>query len=133
VHSYEDRLDIGLISDRELIPDLWHLVDLHVDEIERLFEATGADWAVPPSPPAMRRGGHGTEAIPPSNPEVARRIEKQREIRVMSMSSTAKGAAKEPAAVKTTSPKDQVGAKKKPARKKQATAKKRPVAKRKAS
>ena len=52
VHSYEDRLDIGLISDRELIPDLWHLVDLHVDEIERLFEATGAEWAVPPRPGA---------------------------------------------------------------------------------
>ena len=52
VHSYEDRLDIGLISDRELIPDLWHLVDLHVDEIERLFEATGAEWAVPPAPAA---------------------------------------------------------------------------------
>ena len=90
VHSYEGRLDIGLISDRELIPDLWHLTDLHVDEIERLFEATGAEWAVPPAPATMRRGGHGTEAIPPSNPEVARRIDKQREIRTASMSARAK-------------------------------------------
>ena len=56
VHSYLDRLDFGLISDRELIPDLWDLVDLHIDEIERLFEATGAEWAEPQAAPAMRRG-----------------------------------------------------------------------------
>jgi diacylglycerol O-acyltransferase / wax synthase len=42
VHSYEDRLDFGLVADRDLVPDLWDLVDLHVDEIDRLFEATGA-------------------------------------------------------------------------------------------
>ena len=90
VHSYADRMDFGLISDRELIPDLWHLVDLHIAEVERLFEATGAEWAVPPAPATMRRGGHGTEAIPPSNPEVARRIDKQREIRTASMSARAK-------------------------------------------
>jgi hypothetical protein len=132
VHSYEDRLDIGLISDRELIPDLWHLVDLHVDEIERLFEATGAEWAVPPAPATMRRGGHGTDAIPPSNPEVARRIEKQREIRAASMSSsvTERGAAKQPETTKKTS------AKKKTATKKQASrnqAAKRKAATKKAS
>ena len=56
VHSYLDRLDFGLIADRELIPDLWDLVDLHIDEIERLFEATGAEWAEPQPAPAMRRG-----------------------------------------------------------------------------
>jgi WS/DGAT/MGAT family acyltransferase len=54
VHSYGDRMDFGLISDRELVPDLWHLVDLHIDEVARLFEATGAEWAVPQPPPAMR-------------------------------------------------------------------------------
>ena len=59
VHSYLDRLDFGLISDRELIPDLWDLVDLHIDEIERLFEATGAEWAEPQAAPAMRRGVPG--------------------------------------------------------------------------
>ena len=62
VHSYADRMDFGLISDRELVPDLWHLVDLHIDEIARLFEATGAEWAVPQPPPAMRKGGDGVEA-----------------------------------------------------------------------
>ncbi len=41
VHSYEDRLDFGLVADRDLVPDLWDLVDLHVAEIDRLFEATG--------------------------------------------------------------------------------------------
>jgi WS/DGAT/MGAT family acyltransferase len=56
VHSYLDRLDFGLIADRELIPDLWDLVDLHVDEIAVLFDATGAEWAEEPTRPAMRRG-----------------------------------------------------------------------------
>ncbi|MCP3934422.1 MAG: wax ester/triacylglycerol synthase family O-acyltransferase [Actinomycetia bacterium] len=59
VHSYLDRLDFGLISDRELIPDLWDLVDMHVDEIEVLFEATGAEWAEPPGEPALRIGEDG--------------------------------------------------------------------------
>lgn len=54
VHSYEDRLDFGLVADRDLVPDLWELVDLHVDEIATLFEATGAEWAVPPRPAAKR-------------------------------------------------------------------------------
>ncbi len=65
VHSYGDRMDFGLISDRELIPDLWHLVDLHIDEIHRLFEATGAEWAEDPLPPSMRVGGDGVEPVAP--------------------------------------------------------------------
>jgi diacylglycerol O-acyltransferase len=56
VHSYVDRLDFGLIADRELVPDLWDLVDLHIDEIAVLFEATGAEWFEPQKPPSMRRG-----------------------------------------------------------------------------
>ncbi len=56
VHSYEDRLDFGLVADRDLVPDLWDLVDLHVDEIDRLFEASGAEYAVPQPKPAGRRG-----------------------------------------------------------------------------
>ncbi len=56
VHSYEDRLDFGLVADRELVPDLWDLVDLHIDEVAALFAATGAEWAVPQEPPAGRRG-----------------------------------------------------------------------------
>jgi hypothetical protein len=56
VHSYLDRLDFGLIADRELVPDLWDLVDLHIDEIAVLFDATGAEWAEPQEAPSMRRG-----------------------------------------------------------------------------
>jgi diacylglycerol O-acyltransferase / wax synthase len=56
VHSYLDRLDFGLIADRELVPDLWDLVDLHIDEIDRLFEATGARRFEEQKRPSMRRG-----------------------------------------------------------------------------
>lgn len=56
VVSYLDRLDFGFIADRELVPDVWDLADMHVAEIGRLFEATGAEWAQPPQPPHPRRG-----------------------------------------------------------------------------
>jgi hypothetical protein len=59
VHSYLDRLDFGLIADRELVPDLWDLVDLHIDEIGRLLAATGAKWVEEQGPPSMRRGTPG--------------------------------------------------------------------------
>jgi len=39
VHSYLDRLDFGLVADRDLVPDLWDLLDLHVAEIDRLIAA----------------------------------------------------------------------------------------------
>ena len=60
VHSYQDRLDFGLVADRDLVPDLWDLVDLHLAEIDRLFEATGLTRAhtpalTPPRSPAKRR------------------------------------------------------------------------------
>jgi len=41
VHSYLDELEFGLIACRELVPDLWHMVDLHIAEIDVLFEAAG--------------------------------------------------------------------------------------------
>ena len=51
VHSYLDELEFGLIACRELVPDLWHMVDLHLEEIDVLFEAAGvsrhADGAAP--------------------------------------------------------------------------------------
>jgi hypothetical protein len=56
VVSYLDRLDFRFIADRELVPDVWNLADMHVAEISRLFEATGADWAQPPQPALPRRG-----------------------------------------------------------------------------
>lgn len=54
--SYLDRIDFGFIADRDLIPDLWDLADMHIDEIGRLFDATGAQWAEPPRPHFPRRG-----------------------------------------------------------------------------
>ena len=53
--SYQDRLDLGFIVDRELVPAVWDLADMHVDEIERLFAASDAEWAEPPQPAAPRR------------------------------------------------------------------------------
>jgi WS/DGAT/MGAT family acyltransferase len=75
VHSYDDRLDFGLIADRDLVPDLWDLVDLHIAEIDRLFEASGAAYAVPPPPPPMRVGGDGVAPVPPSSDAVTDMIE----------------------------------------------------------
>jgi diacylglycerol O-acyltransferase / wax synthase len=54
--SYLDRLDFGFIADRELIADVWDLADMHVAEITRLFDATGAEWAQAPQPAHPRRG-----------------------------------------------------------------------------
>ncbi len=64
VHSYMNKLDFGLIACRELVPDLWDMVDMHIAEIDRLFEATGAEWVEPPEGPAMRRGGNSVQAVP---------------------------------------------------------------------
>lgn len=129
VHSYEDRLDIGLISDRELIPDLWDLVDLHVDEIARLFEATGAEWAEPPTAPPMRRGGHGVDAVPPSHPDVVERIAKKRSVTSAPSVVAKKAAAKKSAAEKSAAEKS--AAKTAPAKK--TTSKQKAGAKSKAS
>ncbi|MDG2114093.1 MAG: wax ester/triacylglycerol synthase family O-acyltransferase, partial [Actinomycetota bacterium] len=41
VQSYEDKLDLGLVGCRELLPDLWHLI-VDVDaEIESMLEMIG--------------------------------------------------------------------------------------------
>jgi hypothetical protein len=42
VQSYCGTLDFGLVSCRELVPDLEHLADLLVDEIGVLAKAVGA-------------------------------------------------------------------------------------------
>ncbi len=47
VQSYRDTLDLGLVSCRELVPDLDHLADLHIEEFERL--AALADVEVVPT------------------------------------------------------------------------------------
>jgi hypothetical protein len=47
VQSYLDTLDFGLVSCRELVPDLDHLADLIVEEMETLAKAAGLDIEVP--------------------------------------------------------------------------------------
>ena len=74
VHSYLDELVFGLVSCRELVPDLWDMVDMHVDEIDRLFDATGAEWAEPPRPaPPRHRIGDVHPASKPAAKKAARR------------------------------------------------------------
>jgi hypothetical protein len=46
VQSYLDVLDFGLVSCRELVPDVWHLADLIVSELETLAKAAGVDTPV---------------------------------------------------------------------------------------
>jgi len=43
VQSYVDALDFGLVSCRELVPDLWDLADMLVDEISILANAIGLE------------------------------------------------------------------------------------------
>ena len=43
VQSYEDKLDFGLVGCRELVPDIWDILDMIVDELDelgRLVEAS---------------------------------------------------------------------------------------------
>ena len=95
VHSYEDRLDFGLVSDRELVPDLWDLVDLHVDEIDRLFEASGADYAVPQPKPAGRRG-----AMTPPKPAKAKQRKKPKKKAASKKAASKKAASRSTASAK---------------------------------
>jgi hypothetical protein len=56
VHSCLDRLDFGLVAARDLVPDLWTLADLHIEEIDVLLRAAGIDVPEPRHPPHIRLG-----------------------------------------------------------------------------
>ncbi len=116
VHSYEDRLDFGLVADRELVPDLWDLVDLHVDEIDRLFEASGAEYAVPQPKPAARRG-----AMPKVAPKPKPKPKTSTAKKATAKKATAKKATAKKATAKTSTAKTSTAKK---ATAKKATAKK---------
>jgi WS/DGAT/MGAT family acyltransferase len=45
VQSYLDTLDFGLIACRELVPDLWSMIDAIVEDIWALAEASGVETA----------------------------------------------------------------------------------------
>ncbi len=108
VHSYLDRLDFGLIADRELVPDLWDLVDLHIDEIAVLFEATGAEWAEVQAPPAMRRGDARTA---PTKKPVAAKKKAPAKKAATTKAATKKAAAKRKAPAKKAAAKSKAPAK----------------------
>ncbi len=107
VHSYLDRLDFGLIADRELVPDLWDLVDLHIDEIGVLFEATGAEWAEAQGAPAMRRGaaGRATPAKQPPAKKAPAKKSAAKKATAAKKSPAKKSSAKKSAAKKSTAKK----------------------------
>ena len=46
VQSYLDVLDFGLVSCRELVPDVWDLTDMIVEDLEVLCKAAGVDVPV---------------------------------------------------------------------------------------
>jgi diacylglycerol O-acyltransferase / wax synthase len=109
VHSYLDRLDFGLIACRELVPDLWDMVDLHVAEIDRLFAATGAERPTPPEPPE-----------PPTKRPAATKKATAKKATAKKAAARKKAPAKKKAAARKKAP-----AKKKAAAKKTAAARKR--------
>ncbi|MET0911105.1 MAG: wax ester/triacylglycerol synthase family O-acyltransferase [Ilumatobacteraceae bacterium] len=125
VHSYMNKLDFGLIACRELVPDLWDMVDMHIAEIARLFEATGAEWVEPQQGPSMRRGGNSVTAIPrrvaTAPPAAEKPATKKPAVKKATPKKAAprKTAAKKTAAKKTAAPK-KTAAKKAPARKRTA-------------
>ncbi|HUW03937.1 MAG TPA: wax ester/triacylglycerol synthase family O-acyltransferase [Acidimicrobiales bacterium] len=43
VQSYLDVLDFGIVADRDLVPDVWDLVDFCVDEVNVLAELAGVE------------------------------------------------------------------------------------------
>ncbi len=43
VQSYLDTLDFGLVSCRELVPDLWDMLDAIIDDLYALADAVGVD------------------------------------------------------------------------------------------
>lgn len=57
VHSYKDHLDIGLVADRAMMPDLDDLLDLHLAEVDGLFAALGVE---------RPDGGDGTPGAEPA-------------------------------------------------------------------
>jgi hypothetical protein len=107
VQSYRDRLDFGFIVDRDLVPDVWDLADMHIEEIARLLQATGTEWAESPRA-APRRG-------PMQNVLAAKRASDRR------------AGAKAPARKKPAG-KKKPAEKKKPARKKKSASRKKAAA-----
>ncbi len=110
VHSYLDELMFGLIACRELVPDLWHMVDLHIDEIGVLMDAAGVE---PSNAPPQRRTSMGRTAAPAATQASAKRASAKR-------APAKRAAAKRAAPRKTAAPRKKAAAKKAPAPKRAA-------------
>jgi hypothetical protein len=109
VHSYEDRLDFGLVADRDLVPDLWDLVDLHIAEIDVLFAAAGAERppdADDPTPttttPSARKASKAKASAKPTS---ARTSTKKKSSAEKKSSATRKSSAKKRSSAKKSSAK----------------------------
>ncbi len=118
VHSYLDNLDFGLVADRKLVPDLEHLIDLHVDELANLFDAVGIDWVDEPDPtsPELRRDG--TDPIDLRDEVVAKKAAPAKKAPAKKTSTAKKASnAKKASTAKKTSTAKKAPAKKAPAKK----------------
>jgi diacylglycerol O-acyltransferase / wax synthase len=106
VQSYLDHIDIGIVADRELVPDVDVLADLHLAELAVLAEATGVEPAetpdlgadesakkrAPKRKPAKRKAAAKRKA---KKPAARKRAAKKRAAK---KPATTKRAAKKPAA-----------------------------------
>jgi diacylglycerol O-acyltransferase len=138
VHSYGEFLDFGLVADRDLVPDLWDLCDLHLEEIDRLFEATGAERPVPTDAPHARsilddpsHRALGTSPGSPSTTSTSAEQQPTKQRSTAKKSGAKKSTAKKSTAKKSTA-KQRSTAKKSTAKKstaKKSTAKQRSTAK----
>ena len=66
VQSYLDTLDFGLVACRELVPDLWELLDMCVDEIQILLAACTPDNGAKPGK-RSRQAPSRKSAMPPAS------------------------------------------------------------------
>ncbi len=105
VHSYLDRLEFGLIAARDLVPDVWDLADMCIDEIARLFDATGAEWAEPQPPPSMRRGNAYVAPVARRGADPAAKAPKKTSAKTGNKTSAKKTSAKKTSAKKTSAKK----------------------------
>lgn len=71
VRSYNGQLDFGFVGDRDLVPDLWLLVDLLHESMEELRKRTPSESSVTPA----RR--HTAKKPTPAKKPTAKRIPKE--------------------------------------------------------
>ncbi len=94
VHSFLDRIDIGIVVDRDLVPDVWRMLELHTAELDRLLEAAGVE----PS-------GAALDDRMSTAQKVFEKQAKKAAARKSSKTSTARSAAAKRSTVKRSSPK----------------------------